>query len=374
MKMRLYKALFLFTIVPVQQLRKKFKLIIGILLLLSLLFGYWYIQHCAKLYKKPFVIQKVLRHKALSPGDECSSSQTYIKNDFKGWMENHSSKVDNKVLLLAESSFSHEAVHIINTLESWRIRVKMLSSDKSIPPLTHKGRAKYSAIIFQKIKRYFSMDSWNKKLLETYCKSFGVGIILFSSGNDSLDSGNYSLQSLIVPTVYDYRLVKNPLLRISKHGAKINNVPGKSWRIFTNKSLTPVATVQVTSNGKDSSMTVAALQEENVKKLFIGNTFSSLWLHRLLLMDGLCYLSANRSLCTTLKRYVLIDVDDIFVGKLGSRLTEDDVEAMLHTQEAWSRQYVEGFKFNLGFSAYWYKEQGNKEEIKGDQLLVKLKG
>lgn len=374
MELRLYKALFLFTILPLQQLRRKFKVIIGILILLSLFLGYWYVQHCKKFNNQPFNIQKVLRHKSVSPGEECSSSQTYIKDDFKGWMENHSIKIDNKVLLLAESSYSHEALHIVNTLESWRIRVKMLAAGRSIPTLTHKSRAKYSAIIFQKLRTYYSMDNWNKKLLETYCQSFNVGIILFSSGNDSLNSSNYSVQSQIVPAVYDYRLVKNPLLRISKHGAKIKNVPGRLWRVFTDKSLIPVATVQEKKNDKTNTLTVAALQVENVKKLFIGNTFSSFWLHRLLLMDGLCYLSSARSLCTTLKRYVLIDVDDIFVGKRGSRLTEEDVEAMLHTQRVWAKDYVENFKFNLGFSAYWYMEQGNKEEIKGDQLLVKLKG
>ncbi|CAD5116612.1 DgyrCDS5485 [Dimorphilus gyrociliatus] len=334
-----------------KKLFKNFRLLIGLLAVFSILIGYW----------------------PPSPGDGCPSEKTYLKDDFRGWMENHSMNADNKVLLLAESSLSHEAISILNTLESWKIRVKMLAADKNIPTLAHRGRAKYSAIIFQKIKRYYLMDSWNRKLLETYCQDFSVGIIFFTPGNESFKNNIYGLQTQIVTPVYDYTLVKNPLLRISKHGAKIKKVPGNSWTAFTNTSFQTVATATTGKGENIKTWTVAAFEDRIIKKFYIGNSFSSFWVHRLLLMDALCYLSADRSLCTTLKRYVLIDVDDIFVGKQGSRLTEEDVEAMIKVQTVWNRDYLNNFKFNLGFSAYWYMEQGDSEEIKGDQLLIKVK-
>jgi len=49
------------------------------------------------------------------------------------------------------------------------------------------------------------------------------------------------------------------------------------------------------------------------------------WLHRLLFIDALSYLSRGR-LSVSLKRYILIDIDDIFVGEKGTRLRKSDVE------------------------------------------------
>jgi len=42
------------------------------------------------------------------------------------------------------------------------------------------------------------------------------------------------------------------------------------------------------------------------------------WLHRVLLLDSLSYLSRGR-LSLPLKRHILIDIDDIFVGEKGTR-------------------------------------------------------
>jgi heparan sulfate N-deacetylase/N-sulfotransferase NDST2 len=49
------------------------------------------------------------------------------------------------------------------------------------------------------------------------------------------------------------------------------------------------------------------------------------WLHRLLFIDALSYLSRGR-LSVSLKRYLLIDIDDIFVGEKGTRLRKNDVQ------------------------------------------------
>lgn len=48
------------------------------------------------------------------------------------------------------------------------------------------------------------------------------------------------------------------------------------------------------------------------------------WLHRLLFLDALSYLSHGQ-LSISLERYILVDVDDIFVGERGTRLRREDV-------------------------------------------------
>jgi heparan sulfate N-deacetylase/N-sulfotransferase NDST2 len=48
------------------------------------------------------------------------------------------------------------------------------------------------------------------------------------------------------------------------------------------------------------------------------------WLHKLLFLDCLSYLSHGQ-LSVSLQRFLLVDVDDIFVGEKGTRLRKDDV-------------------------------------------------
>lgn len=52
-------------------------------------------------------------------------------------------------------------------------------------------------------------------------------------------------------------------------------------------------------------------------------------------MDSLSYLSHGQ-LSLSLERSILVDVDDIFVGEVGTRMKLDDVEAMLSAQERYS--------------------------------------
>jgi heparan sulfate N-deacetylase/N-sulfotransferase NDST2 len=77
---------------------------------------------------------------------------------------------------------------------------------------------------------------------------------------------------------------------------------------------------------------------------------------------------------------VQIDIDDIFVGATGTRMVEADVFSLIRFQEEHLNRFVFNvsssygddvykFKFNLGFSGYYY-QSGNDKENKGDQLLV----
>ena len=53
-----------------------------------------------------------------------------------------------------------------------------------------------------------------------------------------------------------------------------------------------------------------------------------LWLQRMLLLDALAYLGGAK-LATPLDRFILVDVDDIFVAKTGVRMTDDDVKVII---------------------------------------------
>uniref|UniRef100_UPI00358FA339 uncharacterized protein n=1 Tax=Myxine glutinosa TaxID=7769 RepID=UPI00358FA339 len=106
---------------------------------------------------------------------------------------------------------------------------------------------------------------------------------------------------------------------------------------------------------------------DGVRRAFFGHGLAS-WLVRLVFWDALVRLSGGR-LGRGLGRAILVDVDDVFVGREGTRMLPADVTAMLSCQSR-LRQFVANFTFNLGFSGKFYRT-GLPEENAGDELLVK---
>jgi len=49
------------------------------------------------------------------------------------------------------------------------------------------------------------------------------------------------------------------------------------------------------------------------------------WLHKLIFIDAISFLSGKK-LKLSLDRYLLVDIDDIFVGKEGTRMNANDVQ------------------------------------------------
>jgi len=91
------------------------------------------------------------------------------------------------------------------------------------------------------------------------------------------------------------------------------------------------------------------------------------WLQKLLLMDAVNWVSKGRVHQLPLTRYVMVDIDDVFVGK--NRLLAEDVDHMLASQDRIARFHVPGFRFNLGFSGHSFRS-GSEEENAGDDHLM----
>lgn len=106
---------------------------------------------------------------------------------------------------------------------------------------------------------------------------------------------------------------------------------------------------------------------DGVNRVLFGSGLQ-FWLHKLLFLDALSYLSHGQ-LSLSLDRYILVDIDDIFVGEKGTRLHEEDVSALLASQAALQR-LVPGFRFNLGFSAKYF-HHGTTLENSGDDALLR---
>ncbi|XP_014406025.1 PREDICTED: bifunctional heparan sulfate N-deacetylase/N-sulfotransferase 4, partial [Myotis brandtii] len=106
---------------------------------------------------------------------------------------------------------------------------------------------------------------------------------------------------------------------------------------------------------------------DGIRRVLFGNNLS-FWLHKLIFVDAVSFLSGRR-LSLSLDRYLLVDIDDIFVGKEGTRMNVRDVKALLETQTL-LRTQVANFTFNLGFSGKFY-HTGTEEEDAGDDLLLR---
>lgn len=66
---------------------------------------------------------------------------------------------------------------------------------------------------------------------------------------------------------------------------------------------------------------------DGIQRVLFGSGLD-FWLHRLLLLDAMSFLSHGK-LSTSLQRYIQVDIDDIFVGQQGTRLRPVDVDALV---------------------------------------------
>ena len=62
---------------------------------------------------------------------------------------------------------------------------------------------------------------------------------------------------------------------------------------------------------------------DGIRRILFGAGFE-FWLHRVLFLDAMSFLSHGQ-LSQPLDRFILVDVDDIFVARSGVRLTQEDV-------------------------------------------------
>ena len=106
-------------------------------------------------------------------------------------------------------------------------------------------------------------------------------------------------------------------------------------------------------------------KQDGIPKILMGSGLARHWLYKLLSLDALQYLS-NGLITFPLTRYILVDIDDIFVGS--NRLTNDDVHALMQSQDTLASM-IPGFRYNLGFSGKTYKTCTTAEQNEADELF-----
>lgn len=252
-----------------------------------------------------------------------------------------------------------------------------------MPVLTNLDKGRYGVIVFENFNKYLQMDNWNRELLDKYCREYLVGIIGFVNPSDeTLVGAQLKGMQLFIHTnlkLKDAALnAASQILRLTRAGETVwGTLPGNDWTVFqpNHSTYEPLewAHRDDTRNDEDGQVKTpltTVIQDhglhDNIQRVIFGSGLN-FWLHRLLFLDSLSYLSHGQ-LSLSLERMLLVDIDDIFVGEIGTRLKPEDVRALLATQIR-MQSMVPGFKFNLGFSGKYY-HHGNKEENKGDDLIL----
>uniref|UniRef100_A0A8B9RDC6 Bifunctional heparan sulfate N-deacetylase/N-sulfotransferase 1 n=1 Tax=Astyanax mexicanus TaxID=7994 RepID=A0A8B9RDC6_ASTMX len=278
------------------------------------------------------------------------------------------SRTDPVVLVFVESLYSQLGQDIVAILESGRFRyqTEIAPGKGDMPTLTDKNRGRFTLVIYENILKYVNLDAWNRELLDKYCVEYGVGIIGFFKANEnSLQSAQLKGFPLFLHSNLGLRDCsvnpKSPLLLITKaREVERGPLPGDDWTVFQSNHSTyePVLLARgrtAEAGGTPGPLHAAVVQDlglhDGIQRVLFGNNLN-FWLHKLVLVDAVSFLTGKR-LSLALERYILVDIDDIFVGKEGTRMKVSDVKALLETQNE-LRIHVPNFTFNLGFSGKFF--------------------
>ncbi|XP_048459447.1 bifunctional heparan sulfate N-deacetylase/N-sulfotransferase 1b [Rhincodon typus] len=296
------------------------------------------------------------------------------------------SRTDPVVLVFVESMYTQLGQEIVAILETSRFKyhTEIAPGKGDMPTLTDEDRGRFVLVIYENILKYVNLDAWNRELLDKYCIEYSVGIIGFFKANEnSLLSAQLKGFPLYLHSNLGLKDCsinpKSPLLYITKaKEVEKGFLPGDDWTVFQSNHSTyePVLLAKTKSAENilhmevDAALHTTVVQDlglhDGIQRVLFGNNMN-FWLHKLVFVDAVSFLTGKK-LSLPLDRYILVDIDDIFVGKEGTRMKTEDVKALLETQKQ-LRVHVPNFTFNLGFSGKFYYT-GNDEEDQGDSLLL----
>ncbi|XP_007478486.1 bifunctional heparan sulfate N-deacetylase/N-sulfotransferase 2 isoform X2 [Monodelphis domestica] len=292
------------------------------------------------------------------------------------------------VLVFVESVYSQLGQEIVAILESSRFRysTELAPGRGDMPTLTERARGRYALVVYENLLKYVNLDAWSRELLDRYCVEYGVGIIgFFRAHEHSLLSAQLKGFPLFLHSnlgLRDYQVnPAAPLLHLTRPSRlEPGPLPGEDWTVFQSNHSTyePVllasprlaeasALGPVPRRARLPTVVQDLGLHDGIQRVLFGHSLT-FWLHKLVFVDAVAYLTGKR-LCLALDRYILVDIDDIFVGKEGTRMKVADVEALLTTQSK-LRALVPNFTFNLGFSGKFY-HTGTEEEDAGDDMLLR---
>ena len=300
-----------------------------------------------------------------------------------------------KVLILSTKSNTPITKELIILFELNRINYKIVilkSNRPNIIRLNTNRTLLYNLIIFESANLFYDSVDFNNKLkLADFCKLFNAGLIFFTN------SLNLNLKSKQLNFIIDEESVKLNYLNNFKPKKCHLNCFDNTFKLtkcdkykidmstIQNKSKYLTNSIEFSSNYYESlfecdfnqNLIVKTKSNSKLRFILISNDMIELIeIFSSILFDLITYASYGR-FNIDISRYVQIDIDDIFVGSTGKRMQPKDVDALINFQENYLNQLIfnkslQRFKFNLGYSGYYY-QSGNQVENQADFLLIQNK-
>ena len=257
-----------------------------------------------------------------------------------------------------------------------KIRTVASINQAPILRLFKNRRSFFTLIIVESVQIFDQIEEKRFRYLLNFCRNFKIGVI--SLLNDFYTK-SFNFENTFI------KIKKIKLSKLSD--CHYNNSQPSLFQLtkFTSESIPvvkpsniniPVVIHEtsglpiVTCNGNYDIMT--SINEKNLRKVFITTNWHHLPTLKTLLIDALSFASYNRIKIKT-SRFIQIDIDDIFVGPTGKRMKSSDVQELVKFQDDMNKKYFnmneDAFKFNLGFSGYYYRH-GNSEENLADELFI----
>lgn len=201
----------------------------------------------------------------------------------------------------------------------------------------------YSIVIFEDLATYLAMDSDDRAKVDSYCKVYKVGVIVFTlPQNQKL---NFNRNIFHLPLTFStgipistYVVNPTPLVSIAKASVPHDLHTVKDWVVFHPNHATYQSLCHGTlSPGANHTLTLAVLdtgQFDGIRRVFFGHRHS-LWIHKIMLLDAIDYLTRG-AMMVAKDKYIQIDIDDIFIGSNGTKMKPPDVTVrLLCVSRAW---------------------------------------
>jgi hypothetical protein len=254
----------------------------------------------------------------------------------------------NKILLLNKNEILQKTLH------SLRIKYEILNK-------IDLNSNEFSIIIYEDYDDY--LKSKEDSNFQNYLTENKIGIIVFSSRTNIVQfevtecylSDDKFLNEFLFVTKYNRQRVK-----LNK---KVDLAKNFRQYFESKEKFISILNCEYSNNEIENILTVGKI--DNIDYAFINSaTLDDIWLLKSLFIDSIRYLSRHK-INFSLKRYVLVDIDDVFVTKI----KENDFNEMIKLQNTLTEKYFNhdnnSFKLNLGMSGYFYSQNNT-----GDRLLI----
>ncbi|ESN94414.1 hypothetical protein HELRODRAFT_107720 [Helobdella robusta] len=291
-------------------------------------------------------------------------------------------EVKKKVLIFTDKVTNLLLKRLVYLIGSVKFNVK-ISHNKLLPLLEDHQKGSFALIVFTKLDIYLHLDKHAKERLKEYCLNYKVGLLIFVQNEENIPITKLSEYPLFFATnnhISNYRVnASSPVLRITKPGYHVFNNTSSKWTLFHSKdpSFEPISVTNCENRkAKDTcedGLVYAAVMRDKglhdgIEKIYFNDKIT-FWVHKLIILDAISYLSRS-SLLLPLERYILVDIDDIFLANSPLKMKKQDVKELVNFQNRIRKEnVVENFTFNLGFSGKYYR-QGNINEMEGDEFLL----